>query len=62
MSALALFEEKQVRRRQEWLARGDDPLARWWRSLAGASRVKPVSAVVREEPESYEAPGKEAVP
>lgn len=50
------------RRGEEWLARGDDPLARWWRTLAASKLVGSASTAVREEPVPFASPGKEVAP
>lgn len=47
----ALGASEARRKRQQWLATGDDELARWWRSLAVVTESH--SLVVREDPVEY---------
>ena len=44
-----LGAEEMRKQRQQWLERGDDPLAIWWRSLAVAVSADPLCVVFRED-------------
>ena len=48
-----LGAEEMRRQRLQWLERGDDPLARWWRTLAVAVSADAPRLVVREDAGAY---------
>ena len=48
-----LGAEEMHRQRQQWLERGDDPLACWWRSLANIVSTDSPCLVVREDAGAY---------
>jgi len=68
IQAKMLEEEQRLgagemrRRRQEWLAQGADPLARWWRTLTDSSPIVLTSATVREDTPPCGTPDKVGTP
>ncbi len=52
-SEALLGPEEARRKRQQWLATGDDELAKWWRSVMAATKPGAPSAVVREGATRY---------
>jgi len=48
-----LGPEEVRRRRRQWLATGDDDLARWWRSLAPVRKPEEVPLAVGEDQMRY---------
>lgn len=48
-----LGPEEIRRRRQHWLATGEDGLARWWRSMSVQTQPEHEPLVLREDPAEY---------
>ena len=52
-----LGPEEIRRRRQHWLATGEDGLARWWRSISAQTHPENEPLVLREDPTEYRTKG-----
>lgn len=58
-----LGAEEMRRQQHQWLERGDDPLARWWRSLSNIVSTDSPCLVVHENAGAYAGqPSMEAAP
>jgi hypothetical protein len=57
-----LGPEEARRKRQQWLATGDDELAKWWRSLAPVRKPEEIPVAVRDDQTPYGTTDKETAP
>ncbi len=56
-----LGPEEARRRRRQWLATGDDDLAKWWRSLSSVRKPEEVPLAVGEDQTPYDAKPEEGI-